>query len=320
VHTPFIIALSLGLVVLVEAAYLGIRSLLNRRSEELKRRLQTVGTAGAGGDNILRRARVANSKALGAMLTGLPLTTHTERMIEAADVSFTVAQIWGYSLLLAGGGAVMGLVLARGLLLTITLLCVGGAVPSLLLVAAADKRGRKLSEQLPEALDMMARSLRAGHAISSSLQLVATEMPTPVSIEFARIYEEQRLGLPLEEAIQHMTERSPKNRDCKIFAASTVVQKETGGNLAEILSGLAETIRARYRFEAKLAALTAEGRASAFVLSVLPVVFAVMLQVLSPGYLTPLVREPTGRAILVYAIVTWVVGIVWTYRLTKVDL
>ena len=107
------------------------------------------------------------------------------------------------------------------------------------------QRSRRLSEQLPDALEMMARSLRAGHALSSAFKMVATEMPTPVSIEFGRAFEAQELGMPFEKAVGDMTRRAPDNQDLKIFALSVIVQKETGGNLVEIIEKIADTVRNR---------------------------------------------------------------------------
>jgi len=176
-----------------------------------------------------------------------------------------------------------------------------------------------MSEQLPEALDMMARSLRAGHALSASLEVVAREMPEPVAVEFGRAFEAQRLGLPLEQAIVQMTGRLPGNGDVKIFAVSTLIQRETGGNLAEILSNLAETIRARYRFYGKLRALTAEGRASAVIVAVMPFLVVLALRAVNPGFMNPLFSDALGHMFLAYAIVSWCVGVAWLYRMAQVD-
>ena len=118
-----------------------------------------------------------------------------------------------------------------------------GLLPFMFVLFMRSRRSRKLSEQLPEALEMMARSLRAGHALSSAFKMVATEMPTPVSIEFGRAFEAQELGLPFEKAVADMTRRAPDNQDLKIFALSVIVQKETGGNLVEIIEKIAETVR-----------------------------------------------------------------------------
>jgi tight adherence protein B len=176
-----------------------------------------------------------------------------------------------------------------------------------------------LSEQLPEALDMMARSLRAGHALSSAFQLVATEMPEPISVEFARAFEEQRLGMPLERAVREMGARAPSNGDLKIFAVSTVIQKETGGNLAEILDGIATTVRERYRFFGKLRALTAEVRISAWLVALIPVALGIFMVLSQPGYMVRLVDNPMGQVILATGVGAWLLGTIWFERLTRFD-
>src|SRR5262249_42873301 len=142
----------------------------------------------------------------------------------------------------------LGLLTAGGPLMSLMLLPMGGVLPLVVVSWKRARRSRKLSEQLPDALDMMGRSLRAGPALARSFKIVASELPAPVSLEFARAFEEQNLGLPFEKAISQMVKRCPTNRDLKIFAVSVIVQKETGGNLVEIIEKIAETIRQRYRF------------------------------------------------------------------------
>jgi tight adherence protein B len=305
----------------------GMRQLLrwskDRRRGELQRRLQSVvGDAGAGAGasaTLLRKGKYATNPLLDRLLRNVPLAVHAEKLLEQADSRLTVAQLFGATALFACAGIAAGAVLRLGLLIGALLAVAAMVMPYLLLVLARVKRSEKLSEQLPEALEMMSRSLRAGHALTSAFEVVATEMPEPVSIEFGRAFESQRLGLPVDQAIVQMTHRAPGNRDLKIFAVSTVIQRETGGNLAEILGNIAETIRARYRFYGKLRALTAEGRASAVILGALPIVVAVVLRIVNPDYFLVLLT-PTGKLILAFSIVVWLVGVVWLVSLTKVDI
>ena len=318
-RTVFIIALSLALVAGLEAVYYGVRFVLRHRSQELWRRLQTLGQ-GKADSNLLRKGRFAANPALDAWLRAIPLARRTERLLVSADSQLKVAQLWAYTVAIAAGVFAVAIALNLAVFPLLLLVAAAAALPALLLAVAADRRSRKISEQLPEAIDMMSRSLRAGHATSAAFKMVATEMPEPVSLEFGRAFEEQSLGLALEQAVLHMTERAPKNRDLKIFATSAIIQRETGGNLAELLAGIAETIRARYRFEGRVRALTAEGRASGVVLALMPLVFVAALQIVNPRYFAPLVAQPAGRAILFYSFLTWVGGIVWLNRLTKVDL
>ncbi len=315
-----VIAVSLLLVVTLEAIYYAYSALVQRRDEELRRRLTRLDAGEDVGATLMRQRRLARSPALAEALSRIALALRTERAIVAADAAVTVAQLWGASLGLGAAAVVLSVAFHLGALLAVALAATGAALPTLLLSFGAERRSRKLSEQLPEALDMMARSLRAGHATSGALQLVARELPAPVSVEFGRAFEEQRLGLPLEEAILHMTERCRSNQDLKIFATSVIIQRETGGNLAELLGGLAETIRARYRFRGKLRALTAEGRMSALVLSCVPVGFVLMLRASTPGYLDPLVDDPRGQLMLAYGAGSWLVGVLWMRHMTRIQL
>jgi tight adherence protein B len=256
---------------------------------------------------------------LDAVLRAFPAALRVERLLEQTDTSHTVAQVLGWSLLGTCAGLVAGGTLRLGMSATLLLGCLGAAAPFLALLVSRRRRSSRVSEQLPEALDMLSRSLRAGHALTAAFELVAKEMPAPVAVEFGRAYESQRLGVSVEEAIVQICARVPRNADIKMLAVSTSIQRETGGNLAEIFSNLAETIRSRYRFHGKLRALTAEGRASAAVLAILPFVVILGLKILSPRYLDPLVDTPLGRVFLGYAIATWVVGVSWLNRMARVD-
>lgn len=307
-------------VALVEGARQLYRYAEEKKKEELRRRLKAIAEPDPAEQTLLRVGRIARSHRLAALFRKLPFTARLERLLEQTDSPFTVAQITAWSAMLGVGALVVGKWLRVGLGVSATFAILALALPTLLLFVARDRRSNKLSEQLPEALDMMARSLRAGHAFTSAFEIVATEMPEPVAVEFARAFESQRLGLPVEQAIVQMTERAPGNRDLKIFAVSAVIQKETGGNLAEILGSIAETIRARYRFYSKLRALTAEGRASGVILGSLPILIAIVLRVMNPTYMDKLVSDPLGHMIVLFALLSWLAGVTWLYRLTKVDL
>ncbi|ABS28143.1 type II secretion system F family protein [Anaeromyxobacter sp. Fw109-5] len=315
-----IAGLALGIFAAVEAIYYGAQFVGDRRRAELRRRLRAIGKAGALDAELLRRGRIARREWAQGLVAPLPWAKSLEQLLEQADSRWTVAQLFAFSSAAAGSGLLLGLVLRLGLPITILLGLMVGAAPFLSVLSARSRRSQKISEQLPEALEMMARSLRAGHALTSAFQVVAGEMPEPVCVEFARSYDEQRLGLSLEQAVLHMAERCPGNSDVKIFAVSAVIQRETGGNLAEILEKISDTIRQRYRFYGKLRALTGEGRASAWVLGLLPFIVALAVSVMNPGYLRTLAENPSGHWIVGYAIVSWAVGIVWLRRLTQLEI
>jgi tight adherence protein B len=168
-------------------------------------------------------------------------------------------------------------------------------------------RLKKFAAQLPDALELVARALRAGHSLAAGMHVVAEEMPLPIAIEFGRVYEEQNLGIGLEEAMRNMTERVP-NLDLRFFVTSVAIQRQTGGDLAEILDKIGYVIRERYRILGQVKALTAEGRLSGVVLIALPfVLFLVMLH-LKPDYVAVLWTERAGIQMSMFALFMQVLG------------
>jgi tight adherence protein B len=231
----------------------------------------------------------------------------------------TVAQLLAYM----GIAALLGVALAilgSGGVLLIVLPLLFGLLPLFFVLFKRSQRSTKLSQQLPDALEMMARSLRAGHALQSSFKMVATEMPTPVSIEFGRAFESQELGMPFEKAVADMTRRAPENQDLKIFALSVIVQKETGGNLVEIIEKIADTVRGREKFQGKLRGLTAEGRMSSYILGALPFVSLLFMLFGNRDYLMPMFEESVGHYVLAYGIISWVLGFLWMRKMIKVKM
>jgi len=175
---------------------------------------------------------------------------------------------------------------------------------------AAFQRGRrksKFSAQLPEALELVARALRAGHSLGSGFQLVSTEMADPIGREFSRVFEEQNLGVPLEKALESMCDRVP-NVDLRFFATAVILQRQTGGDLAEILDKIGSLIRERFKLHGMIQALTGEGRLSGIVLLALPPGLFVVLLRLNPDYVMMLFEDPFGQKMLAGAIVMQLLG------------
>lgn len=314
-RTALVLLLTLALVGLIEAAYHVFRWLSARRLGELRRRLNVTAGQARIDSELLRQGRFASWPALDAWLSTQPWARQLEHLLEQADAQVTVAQLVGLSLLAGSLGLLSGA--WTGLVPGLVLGAAGLLGPRGLLLLARERRSRKISAQLPEALDMISRSLRAGHALSAAFELVASEMPEPISVEFSRAHEEQRLGMPLDRVVLEMSARAPGNGDLKIFAVSAVIQRETGGNLAEMLTGIGATIRERDRFFGKLRALTAEARASAWAVSLMPLAVFLLLAVIQTGYLAPLFTTPLGRSLLAGGVVFWVAGVAWFARLTR---
>lgn len=318
-RSVLIVVVSVAGIFMVEALYYTYRFLVDRKEDQLRRRLQTLGTsASQAGIALLRQGKLSQIPLLDGLLRGVPITERLELLLEQAEIGMTVARLLAYSATGAVAAFSVGLVSGVGPLLSLVLVPIGGAIPFMVVVFARERRSRKLSEQLPDALDMMARSLRAGHALASCFKMVANEMPQPINVEFARAFEEQNLGMPFERAVSQMTKRVPNNRDLKIFAVSVIVQKETGGNLVEIIEKIADTVRARYRFYGRLQTLTAEGRMSSYILGALPIMTGLFISFTNLPYVSLLVTDKMGKMILAYAFVSWLLGFLWMKRMAKV--
>ena len=308
-------------VAVMEALVYTARFFSDRRKDELKRRLSSLGSAeGAKAvTGLLRKGKLSAIPAIDAILRSIKLSARIESILEQTELEITVARLFTYCAAGAFVGLIVGL-LSDGGPLSVILVVLFGVLPFLFVLYMRSRRSRKLSEQLPEALEMMARSLRAGHALSSAFKMVATEMPTPVSIEFGRAFEAQELGMPFERAVADMTRRAPSNQDLKIFALSVIVQKETGGNLVEIIEKIADTVRARYQFQGKLASLTAEGRMSSYIVGALPFVTTIFLLFANRTYVMPLFTEDAGHSMLIGALFVWTLGFLWMKSMTKVKI
>ena len=195
--------------------------------------------------------------------------------------------------LLAVSGFLLAFSMHVPFVLTAALAAGLGALPAGYLYWEKCKRMAKLERQLPEALELMSRALKAGHAFSVGLKLVADETADPIGVEFRRVFEEVSMGVSLPQALQNMTDRL-NCLDLKFFVTSVLVQRETGGNLAEIIDSLATLIRKRFELQMKVKALSAEGRFSAIVLFILPLFVGGALFKLNPEYIGLLFTDPFG--------------------------
>jgi tight adherence protein B len=191
------------------------------------------------------------------------------------------------------------------------------AAPFLYLVRKRRKRMKKFESQLPEALDLVARSLKAGLAFTGGLRMVAEEFGDPIGVEFAKAVDEINFGMAVPEALMNMTRRI-ENEDLKFFAVAVIVQRETGGNLSEILEGLSRLIRERFKFQGRVRVLAAEGRMSATVLMGLPFFLVGLLSILDPEYIGVLFSDPIGMLIIACSLVMMSFGGVIIKKLVEI--
>ena len=186
------------------------------------------------------------------------------------------------------------------------------SIPFFVVMVKRRMRLRKFEEHFPEALDLLGRAVRAGHAFTTGLEMISKESPEPLAGEFRTTFEEQNFGLPLRDALLNMTERVPII-DVRFFVTALLIQKETGGNLAEILDGLARVIRDRFRIYREVRVRTAQGRLTAGILIALPIFMMLILSVLNPKYIGVLFTDPKGPVVLIIAAVMQLIGsaILW---------
>jgi tight adherence protein B len=238
--------------------------------------------------------------------------------IEQSGVAISLSGVMLISLLLA---ALLGLVTSMLLRLTVGWV-IGGAVGfSLPFVFLRVKRTRRMNafeEAFPEALDLISRALKAGHAFATGLKMVADEMSEPVGPEFRKTFDEQNFGLPLKDALANLTTRIPL-LDVRFFSTAVLIQRETGGNLSEILENLAHVVRERFKILRQVRVYTAHGRMTGYVLLALPAVLCIALAFINPDHMNLLFRERMGQMLLLTAIVMQVIGYVWIRQVVKIE-
>ncbi len=228
-------------------------------------------------------------------------------LFQQADVQLTLSRMAMICAVLAGAGIGAALFLGVHPALVPLLGLFLAVVPALWLLWKRKRRLKAFGAQLPEALDMLARALRAGQSLGAGFNMVAGEMNAPLGKEFGRVFEEQNLGVSIEESLKSLAGRVP-NLDLKFFATAVILQRQTGGDLAEILDKISRLIRERFQVWGQIQALTGEGRLSGVVLLALPVVLFVAMLRLNHDYVMVLFTDPMGKKLLIGAIVLQVLG------------
>jgi tight adherence protein B len=193
-----------------------------------------------------------------------------------------------------------------------------GYIPFVVMRLKKSQKTKIIEKQMPEAMELLARSLRAGHALPSSIELAGKEVPPPLGTEMKTVYDEQRLGLSVPAALKRMGERVA-SQDLQYFVTAVMLQAETGGNLAEVMENIGYLIRERLKLKGKIQALTAEGKLSALVLTLLPFVVFFTLTILNRNYINTLFTDPAGIYIIGIGLVNILIGIVWMKKIIKLD-
>jgi tight adherence protein B len=309
-------ALGVAAIVLLWEGVRGLGHAFRVRAQ-LERLRGRRADSSAKGPGLLRPERM-QLEWLEPLLLRLPHRRDLEHLLQQADVD------WGVGTLLltsAGSGLalwVFTMVFSQDPRWSLFLGIVGALLPWLYLRRRKAKRLRAFEERFPDAIDLLGRSIRAGHAFQTGLQTIAEESPEPVSGEFRQVFEEQKFGLPLRESLMGLGDRV-ELVDVRMFITSVLIQRESGGNLAENLDNLSGIIRERFKFRRTLRTHTAQGRITGYVLAAAPIVAGLGMYMLNPEYEKLLFTEPLGRTMLVVAAIMQVIGFLIIRRIVDIE-
>jgi tight adherence protein B len=290
-----------------------------RRGDALRQLRDFTNNPHGDGPGLLRGLEGQIPEWLAPIAERVPAFEDAHLMIEQAGSAMTLSRF-----LVISGGLAIGLGLGV-LVLTlrwpagIIAAAVGGLAPYVILRRKRSKRFYKFEEQLPEAIDMLGRAIRAGHPLSSGLKMVADEAKDPVAGEFRRTHEEHRFGLAFEDAMLAMADRVGIV-DVRILVTAILIQREVGGNLAEVLDNLASVIRARFNIRRQLRVYTAQGRFSGYVLAVLPIAVGAAIYSLNPPYMKLLFTDPMGKLMVAFAVIFQIIGFLWIRKIVNIEI
>ena len=289
---------------------------------EIKKRLSSLKVRPPGESEIpevLKSERLSEVPYLNILLSKFRLSPRIDRRLRQAGMKINVGTFVLLCSTLAALGVLAGMLLRWPLVLTFTagllLLC----TPLLVVNVKRQTRIKNFISQFPDALEMFARSLRAGHSFTGAIQMVAQEMPDPIGPEFQKVFDEQNLGIPLREALLGMADRID-TLDVKFFVTAILIQRETGGNLAEIIDNLSYVIRERFRVQGQLKIFTAQGRMTGMALVFLPIAIVCIIQMTNPGYLKPLWNDRIGRTLAALAVVLQIAGAIAIKKIVRIKI
>jgi tight adherence protein B len=310
--TLFYVLLFASVIFAVEAAWLWWQARHGGGARRIARRLQLMAGRADGSEkiSILKQRRYAVSPVLEAWLRRIPQMAILDRLLMQSGQTWQVGR---FLAMWTGLVLVSWSLLAMMAVPLLAFLTIGGlcaAAPLLLLFHLRVGRLKKLLEQLPDAADFLSRALRAGHSFANVLQMAGHELPDPIGGEFRACYEEINYGVPMNEALHNLAMRIPLT-DLRYLVIAVLIQRESGGNLAELLGNVSRMTRARLKLLGEVRVLSAEGRLSAWILTLLPIAVAAVMSVTNPKYISLLWTDPVGQRLLWYAAGGILLGVLW---------
>jgi tight adherence protein B len=309
-----------AVLLLLESVYVTWRAHRGPEAMKMKARLHALSaTRDRSAQTLLLRQRMLSElPPMERFLQRLPRLRQLDRTILQSGLDWNVSSVLLTSLVLFIGGWIC---MAVGLYQTTMVSAVVGmaaaAIPFLYILYRRKKRMEMFEKQLPEAIDLITRALRAGHAFSAALKMAGEEMPQPVAGEFSTVHDEVNFGVSLSQALTHLSERVPST-DLRYFVVAVLIQRESGGNLTEILSNLSRLIRERLKLMGKVRVLSSEGRLSAWILALMPFFLAGVMNLVNPQFMRPLWTDPMGITIIKYTLSMMVIGVLIMRKIIKI--
>lgn len=314
-----LVAAFLAVVLLFEGGFVYWNATRGPEARRIQRRLQAM-SAGAPGvqQSILVKQRLMSElPTVDRVMQRIPRLHQLDRLLLQSAVSLSVTEFLGISVLLAAGVFMGGLLLGLYWPIALVLAAAAASLPLLYVLNARQKRLQTVEQQLPDALDLMSRALRAGHSFPSAVEMVGTEAPMPIAMEFRITFDEVNYGIPMQDALMNMATRVPST-DLRYFVIAVLIQRETGGNLAELLDNLSALMRARFKLLGQIRVLSAEGRLSAWILTLLPFALAFVIYIIHPTMMKTLWEDPFGLKLVFGALLLIIFGIFWMWRIIKI--
>jgi tight adherence protein B len=292
-------------------------------AREFNRRLQDVSSAMpvetvADDQTVVRHDKIGPLPFVDRLIAHTAAGARLTRLIERSGVNTTasavlIASVGGAAIAWMGAALFITQPFVQPLLIAVALV-----LPFLWLSHKASRRLKRFEEQFPEALDLLSRAIRAGHAFQTAMGMIATEMPEPVGPEFKKSFDQQNFGLPLKDALNELAVRVPL-LDVRFFVTAVLIQRDTGGNLAEILDNLAHVVRERFKILRQVRVHTAHGRFTGYVLLALPAALALALMFINPEHMSLLFKERMGHIMIIIAIVLQTVGFFWIRKVITIE-
>jgi tight adherence protein B len=322
--------LPLAVFVLVVGAIMGIYAAASSlpgllAARRLDRRLRDVSADPVAADpkaaadaTVLKHAVEGPLPGVDRLVSGTGAGRRLARLIDQSGVRTSPSAVALISIVVAACAGVAAFLFAPQPLAPPLAACTAGIAPFVWLLHKRSQRLKRFEEQFPEALDLLSRAIRAGHALQTALGMAAEELPDPVGPEFKKTFEQQNFGLPLRDALNEMAARVGI-LDVRFFVTAVLIQRDTGGNLSEILENLAHVVRERFKIRRQIRVHTAHGRFTGYVLLALPAALAIALSFINPEHMQLLFRERMGQTMLIGAIVMQTVGFLWIRQVIKIE-